>query len=586
MPPKIQDIPRLDDSFDLPKTIMRANCNPCTTCVLHPKGLRILLLYLWLSLTCLPGPARAFTSFPRRVLQSPRSSRGDDRTNAAGAAAGSNEEEEDVDPDLMGVRVDGYPIPATPCRPDDAALLAKLYNVPGQDTLFTTNSRKQQRRRALSSDDPLCVIVAGGGLGGLAVASALLRQGVNVHVLEQAVAYQPFGGPIQLQSNALWALQQMAPELYEAVRDCGVQTGDRLSGIKDGKQWQEGWLVKFDAATPARKKGLPLTLAINRVVLQEIFLKYGVPPERVHTNARVMSYDTYDDNDVNDDNDDEYGVTVHLEDGRTIHGGVLVGADGIWSRVRHQMCGLPPAEVGIRYATQHAIYSGYTCFTGTCQHIPDDIDTVAYKVFLGQQQYLGCTDAGYGWQHWWAFLPDEPIMAMDKRSNKQHNNIDNGQAMLERLKREFRDWSPEIHDLFQATQPQVVRQRDLFDRKPMWPWTDSKNNKHVVLLGDACHPTMPNLGQGGAMAMEDAYVLALELADGIAHTDEIPKRLERYAKRRFVRASMAQFLSRNGSDLLVDWDKLRQTPIVGPLAMGCINFLQPISMNYLYSADI
>ena len=96
---------------------------------------------------------------------------------------------------------------------------------------------------------------------------------------------------------------------------------------------------------------------------------------------------------------------------------------------------------------------------------------------------------------------------------------------------------------------------------------------------------MPNLGQGGAMAIEDAYVMAQEL-EGIQHTDEIPKRLKNYVRRRFLRASIAQFLSRNGSDLLVDWEKLRQTPIVGPIAMATINLFQPLSMNYLYSADL
>jgi len=87
------------------------------------------------------------------------------------------------------------------------------------------------------------------------------------------------------------------------------------------------------------------------------------------------------------------------------------------------------------------------------------------------------------------------------------------------------------------------------------------------------------------MAIEDAYVLGKEL-EGIQHTDEIPRRLKAYQQRRYVRASVAQFLSRNGSDLLVDWDKLRNTPIVGPVAMKLINVAQPWTMNYLYSADI
>ena len=154
--------------------------------------------------------------------------------------------------------------------------------------------------------------------------------------------------------------------------------------------------------------------------------------------------------------------------------------------------------------------------------------------------------------------------------------------MLDRLKREFEGWSPEIHDLFEATKPEVVKRRDLFDRPPIRDgWTDG----FATLMGDAAHPTMPNLGQGGAMAIEDAFVFGKEF-EGIRHTDEIGARLEAYEKRRWLRASIAQFLSRNGSDLLVDWEKLRSTPVVGPVAMWFVNRFQPITMNYLYSADI
>jgi zeaxanthin epoxidase len=226
-------------------------------------------------------------------------------------------------------------------------------------------------------------------------------------------------------------------------------------------------------------------------------------------------------------------------------------------------------QVGPKYATKHASYSGYTCYTGTAQHTPDDIDEVAYKVFLGQRQYLGCTDCGNGWQHWWAFLPDAP----GSKDTEQ---------MLDRLKRDFQDWSPDILNLFNATKPEVVRRRDIFDRPPMFAhgWTDG----YVTLMGDAAHPTMPNLGQGGAMAIEDAYVLGQEL-DGIHHTNEIPARLKAFEKRRMVRASIAQFLSRNGSDLLDGWETLRTTPIIGPIAMWCVNVIQPLTMNYLYSAN-
>lgn len=121
--------------------------------------------------------------------------------------------------------------------------------------------------------------------------------------------------------------------------------------------------------------------------------------------------------------------------------------------------------------------------------------------------------------------------------------------MLDRLGRDFNGWSPETHDLFDATKPEVVKRRDLFDRLPLWKgWVDGA----VILIGDAANPTMPNLGQGGAMAIEDAYVLGQELSD-IKNCHEIKDILKSYERRRFLRASIAQFLSRNGSDLLLDW---------------------------------
>jgi zeaxanthin epoxidase len=465
---------------------------------------------------------------------------------------------EESDPDLVGVYVDGFPLPKIPTRTDDEKLLASMRRVPVQPM------ESPQPPGEIMKERPLRVIIAGGGLGGLSLASNLISKGsFDVHIYEQARQYKPFGGPIQIQSNALWALREMNPVLYSAVEKCGVQTGDRLSGIKDGIRYEEGWLVKFDAASPAIRCGLPLTLAINRVALQEIFLKYGVPEERVHTSNRVLSYE----------NLDEGGVAVALEDGTTVYGDILIGADGIWSRIRHQMYDLPMNELGPKYATKHAKYSGYTCFTGTCKHTPEDIEDVAYKVFLGQEQYFGCTDTGHGWQHWWAFLPDPPGAGAK-------SGIHNSESMLDRLRIEFHGWSPEIHDLFDATKEEVVKRRDLFDRQPLWGgWVDGA----VALMGDAAHPTMPNLGQGGAMAIEDAYVLGEEL-DGIKNTNEIKSILKAYERRRFFRASVAQFLSRNGSDLLSDWEKLRTTPVVGEIAMKSINVFQPLTMDYLYSS--
>jgi 2-polyprenyl-6-methoxyphenol hydroxylase-like FAD-dependent oxidoreductase len=102
----------------------------------------------------------------------------------------------------------------------------------------------------------------------------------------------------------------------------------------------------------------------------------------------------------------------------------LIGADGIWSRVRHQIYDLPMNEVGPEYAEKHARYSGYSCFTGTCQHIPEDIEGNF------QQQFFGCADTGHGYQHCWAFLLDPP--------GAGHSDTE---PILDRLRRDFEGWS-------------------------------------------------------------------------------------------------------------------------------------------------
>ena len=529
---------------------------------------------------CLPIPVFAFQVI-EPALQSNRLPLGFPVTTQLHAMENDPSDGFDDNPDVSGVFVDGYPLPAIPKFNRTLSTTSFLHS---DATPRLEDWTKPVTSRSLLSHtaSPLRVLVAGGGLGGLAVASQLqrLRIPIQVLVVEQARQYQPFGGPIQLQSNALWALEQIDPVLLQAIQACGVVTGDRLSGIKDGKRYQEGWLVKFDAATPALRKGLPLTLAINRVALQEILLTYGFPRNRVVTNRRVVSYHNVQDTDGDNDSQ-QSGVQVDFQDGSHVYADILIGADGIWSRVRHQMMGLPSSEVGPSFAAKHASYSGYTCYTGTCRHTPADIHEVAYKVFLGQEQYLGCTDTGHGWQHWWAFLPDPPP-AVGEGPPQLTEGCEQETMYLERLLDEFQDWSPEILDLFRATDPEVVKKRPLFDRPPMWKngWVSG----NVALMGDAAHPTMPNLGQGGAMAIEDAYVLGQELQE-IQHTNDIHELLKSYERRRFLRASIAQFLSRNGSDLLVDWDKVRNTPILGPIAMKCVNIFQPMSMDFLYSAD-
>ena len=140
--------------------------------------------------------------------------------------------------------------------------------------------------RPVTDDDPLTVLVAGGGLAGLVVAAACHAQGMKVAIFEQASSYAPYGGPIQVQSNALRALQRINPTIYEELVKAGTVTADRVSGLKIGYKkgnklaglYDRGdWLVRFDTVGPALEAGLPPTVVVDRPVIQQILVKHGFP---------------------------------------------------------------------------------------------------------------------------------------------------------------------------------------------------------------------------------------------------------------------------------------------------------------------
>ena len=188
--------------------------------------------------------------------------------------------------------------------------------------------------RPVTKDDPLTVLITGGGLAGLVTASACHALGMKVAIFEQASSYAPYGGPIQIQSNALRALQRISPTIYEELVAAGTVTADRVSGLKIGYRkgnklaglYDRGdWLVRFDTLGPALEAGLSPTVVVDRPVIQQILVKHGFPDGTVRIKSRVESFEELGDG---------RGVRATLSDGTHAYADVLVGADGIWSQVR------------------------------------------------------------------------------------------------------------------------------------------------------------------------------------------------------------------------------------------------------------
>ena len=183
----------------------------------------------------------------------------------------------------------------------------------------------------------------------------------------------------------------------------------------------------------------------------------------------------------------------------------LIGSDGLGSKMRTV---LNPDEGA-------PAWSGYTCFAAIAYTVPHDIKEVGYKVFLGRRKYFVSVDVGGGRIQWYAFL-NIPPGGVPESSRK-------GEGALEFLRPEFEGWSEEVFQLIDNTPFEEVEQRDLYDRAPQVTWATGR----VCLLGDAAHPMMPNLGQGGCMAIEDAFVLGRELGRVSNDRSQIPLALKR-----------------------------------------------------------
>ena len=230
------------------------------------------------------------------------------------------------------------------------------------------------------SERPLKAVIAGGGIGGLCTAVTLQSAGWDVEVFERTREYRPFGGPIQIASNGLEALSEINPGMRQEILDRGNVIGDRKNGLKDGISNE--WFATFDLYSPAVRRGQTPSLVIDRPILQEILMKNIKDAGAVVRNGcEVVGCERT-----------PTGVTALLADGSKHEGDVLIGSDGLNSKVRTV---LNPEE-------PDPVWSGYTCFAAIAYTVPDDIADVGYNVYLGRRKYFVSVDVGGGRIQWYA----------------------------------------------------------------------------------------------------------------------------------------------------------------------------------------
>ncbi|HEX5874788.1 MAG TPA: FAD-dependent monooxygenase [Pyrinomonadaceae bacterium] len=325
------------------------------------------------------------------------------------------------------------------------------------------------------------IAIVGGGIGGLTTALALKQSGFDSEVFEQAPALHDVGAAIAIWPNAMRILERL--NLADQIL--------AKAGVMKEIRWvdQNGRLIN-SVSIPET----PPAVALHRADLQHILVQ-ALPPSSLHLAHTLINHSQQHDK-----------VIATFANGQSIQTDFLIGADGIHSHVRKQF--LDDGD---------PIYRGYTVWRGISPTTPNAIPANTAIEIHGEGKRFGIGPVGLGRTGWWA-------------------SANNANVKIDELTRLFAGWYQPVLDLIEGTPKLSILTTPAFDRLANKHWGTGR----MTLLGDAIHPTTPNLGQGGCLAMEDAIVLARCFKNYGAAEEA----LRNYERHRYQRTKMISSYSR------------------------------------------
>jgi salicylate hydroxylase len=336
------------------------------------------------------------------------------------------------------------------------------------------------------------IAIVGGGIGGLFAANALLAQGLQVSVYEQAPALGEVGAGVFLTPNSVRQLERAG--LGPAVEQWGARVGSGSCYFR-----HDGSPIAPVQVTDS--SGWNATFGMHRADLVEL-LADALPDNVVHTGHRCTGFEQRDD-----------VARVTFSNGTVAEADVIVAADGIHSELRPYV--FPPSN---------PVFSGSVAYRGVLplERIPD-WPTDAWLMWLGKAKHFLTFPVRAGQLiNYVGFVPADEQM---KESWSSPGDPDV-------LRREFAGWDPRIETLLK--QVQMTFRWALYDREPLPTWTRGR----LSLLGDAAHPMLPHLGQGANQSIEDGMALATILAR--ADRTTVPAALAAYERLRRERVAQVQ----------------------------------------------
>jgi salicylate hydroxylase len=317
------------------------------------------------------------------------------------------------------------------------------------------------------------ILIAGAGLGGLTAALALIQRGHQVRVFEQANELREVGAGVQLGANGTRILIALGLEAVMQQVVCAATKEIRLGTT--GQSWPT-----FDLGeTSVERFGAPYWM-VHRGDFHKVLLDAvrAASPDAIRTGNGCTGFEQTGD-----------GVTLFLANDERVAGDLLIGADGVHSRVRQQMFDQGPGQVGA------ARFTGIMAWRGLVpmERLPPHQRRLVGANWMGVGGHVVTYPLRRG-----ELLNFVGVVERDDWRVESWNEPGSREECL----RDLANWHEDVKT--------IIRNIDtpykwaLLGREPL----DHYAQGRVCVMGDAAHPTLPFLAQGANMALEDAVVIA------------------------------------------------------------------------------
>ena len=345
------------------------------------------------------------------------------------------------------------------------------------------------------------VLIVGGGIGGLAAALALARQGIPSQVIEQAAEFKEIGAGIQLGPNVFRMFEVLG--LIEPISALAVFPDNLI--MMDSITGEEVTRIPLGDAF-RRKFHHPYAL-IHRADLHNVLLEACRTSNRIRLDAaqQVVAVD-----------DTGNGVAVRCESGRSYRGAALIGADGLWSSIRQLVVGdgraKPAGHIAYRAVLPTSEMPEKFRWRDMVLWAGDKVHLVHYPLRTGELFNLVAVFHSNRYEEGWDSFGDPTEL---------HERFANTCAPVRTLLAKIESW----------------RMWVLCDRPPIKEWSKGR----ITLLGDAAHPMLQYLAQGACMAIEDAVCLADRV---VAAGGDYAAAFRAYQAARYLRTGRVQIMAR------------------------------------------